>query len=193
MADHPEPDLEELLWTCAAARIVLGPQMNIQAPPNLSYSEFPRLLDAGIDDWGGISPVTIDHVNPEAAWPELELLEQATRSRGLELVPRLTVYPRFLDSEWLDPVIVAHALRVADSAGLAREDDWAPGETGAVPFVVRRNALPVNTQDELGEGEIVRLFAARGEERQRVFAAADALRREVNGDEVTYVVTRNVQ
>src|SRR5581483_10702912 len=85
MATHPEPPLDELLWTCAAARLVLGPAMHVQAPPNLSYDEFPRLLDAGIDDWGGVSPVTIDHVNPEAPWPELERLARATRSRGLEL------------------------------------------------------------------------------------------------------------
>src|SRR5213080_3639348 len=84
MAAHPEPPLDDLLWTAAAARLVLGPQMNVQAPPNLSYEEFPRLLDAGINDWGGISPVTIDHVNPEAPWPEIERLEAATRRRGLE-------------------------------------------------------------------------------------------------------------
>ncbi len=89
MADHPEPDLDEHLWTIAAARVLLGPDRHVQAPPNLAYSEFPRLLDAGIDDWGGVSPVTIDHVNPEAPWPELEALGEATRSRGLELAPRL--------------------------------------------------------------------------------------------------------
>src|SRR5438876_9441266 len=72
MASSPEPPLEELLWTCAAARLVLGPAWHIQAPPNLSYEKFPRLLEAGIDDWGGVSPVTLDHVNPEAPWPELE-------------------------------------------------------------------------------------------------------------------------
>jgi FO synthase len=192
MADAPEPALEELLWTIAVARLVLPPEVAVQAPPNLT-DDFARLLDAGIDDWGGVSPVTIDHVNPEAPWPELLLLEQATRSRGLALVPRLTVYPRFLDSEWVDPRVLPHALRASDSLGLAREDEWSPGETGRVPFIVRRDPLPCAPEHELDEDDIVRLFRARGEERQRVFAAADALRREVNGDTVTYVVTRNIQ
>src|SRR5207245_2777670 len=117
MADHPEPSLDELLWTAAAARIVLGPRWNIQAPPNLSYADFPRLLEAGINDWGGVSPVTIDHVNPEAPWPEIERLAAATRAAGLELAPRLPVYPEFLDSEWLDPDVLPHVLRASDSLG----------------------------------------------------------------------------
>src|SRR6266540_5855617 len=154
MADASEPSLDDLLWTIAVARILLGPRTHLQAPPNLSFSEFPRLLDAGIDDWGGVSPVTIDHVNPEAPWPAV--------------------------------------LRASDSLGLAREDGWAPGESIAIPFVPR-DALPVQTRAELGEEEIVRLFRARGQERERIFAAADRLRREVCGDEVSYVVTRNIQ
>jgi FO synthase len=164
----------------------------VQAPPNLT-GEFARLLDAGIDDWGGVSPVTIDHVNPEAPWPELELLRAATESRGLELAPRLTVYPGHVAAEWLDPGVLPRVLRSADALGLAREDAWAAGETGAVPFVVSRDPLPLGPHRELAEDELVRLFRARGLERQRVLAEADALRREVNGDVVTYVVTRNVQ
>ena len=192
MAHAPEPSLEELLWTIAVARLILPAEIAVQAPPNLT-GEFASLLDAGIDDWGGVSPVTIDHVNPEAPWPELERLREATESRGLELVPRLTVYPRFLDSEWLDPHVLPSALRAADALGLAREDAWAPGEPTAVPFLVRRDSIPLETHAELGEDDLVRLFRARGEERRRVLAAADALRREVNGDVVTYVVTRNIQ
>jgi FO synthase len=192
MAGREEPSLDELLWTAAAARLVLGADMNVQCPPNLSYGDFPRLLEAGINDWGGVSPVTIDHVNPEAPWPEIELLTAATRAAGLELAPRLPVYPEYLDSEWLDPGVLPAVLRASDSLGLAREDGWSPGEDRPVPFVPR-DALPIDTADELGEEEIVRLFLARGEERQRVFAAADRLRREVNGDVVTYVVTRNIQ
>jgi FO synthase len=192
MADREEPSLDELLWTAAAARLVLGAEMNVQCPPNLSYDDFPQLLEAGINDWGGVSPVTIDHVNPEAPWPEIELLSAATRAAGLELAPRLPIYPEYLDSEWLDPGVLPVVLRASDSLGLAREDSWSPGEERPVPFVPR-DALPVDTSDELGEEEIVRLFRARGEERQRVFAAADRLRREVNGDVVTYVVTRNIQ
>jgi FO synthase len=192
MASAPEPPLEELLWTIAVARLVLGPEAHIQAPPNLSYDDFPRLLDAGIDDWGGVSPVTIDHVNPEAPWPELERLRVATESRGLELAPRLPVYPEWISAGWLDAHVVPAVLRASDSLGLAREDRWSPGEDVPVPFVPR-DALPVDSRDELGVEELVRLFRARGGERDRVFAAADRLRREVCGDEVTYVVTRNIQ
>jgi len=192
MAGREEPSLDELLWTAAAARLVLGPDMNVQCPPNLSYGDFPRLLEAGINDWGGVSPVTIDHVNPEAPWPEIERLGAATRAAGLELAPRLPVYPEYLDSEWLDPRVLPAVLRLSDSLGLAREDEWSPGDDRALPFVPR-DALPVVTADELGEDEIERLFRARGDERQRVFAAADRLRRELHGDVVTYVVTRNIQ
>jgi FO synthase len=191
MASAPEPSLEELLWTVAAARILLGPSWSIQAPPNLT-EDFARLLDAGINDWGGVSPVTIDHVNPEAPWPDLDRLRAATESRGLELVPRLTVYPQYVSGAWVDPAVMPQVLRAADGMGLAREDEWSPGEDRPVPFVPR-DALPVDTSAELGEEEIVRLFRARGNERERVFAAADRLRREVNGDTVSYVVTRNIQ
>src|SRR2546423_2074470 len=192
MAHAPEPPLEELLWTIAVARIVLGARAHVQAPPNLSYDDFPRLLDAGIDDWGGVSPVTIDHVNPEAPWPEIERLRTATESRGLQLMPRLPVHPEWIDGAWIDPVVMPSVLRASDSLGLAREDGWSPGEDGGVPFVPR-DALPVDTADELGADDLVRLFRARGRERDRVFAAADRLRREVCGDDVTYVVTRNIQ
>ncbi len=193
MADHAEPSLDDHLWTIAAARLLLPSDVSVQAPPNLAFDDFPRLLDAGIDDWGGVSPVTIDHVNPEAPWPERERLAEATRSRGLELAPRLPVYPAFLGGEWLAPKVLTQALRSSDSLQLAREDGWHPGERGDVPFTVSRDPLPLPASDELGEDELVRLFRARGEERQRVFAAADRLRREVCGDEVTYVVTRNIQ
>jgi FO synthase len=195
MADAPEPSLEDHLWTIAAARLLLPADVHVQAPPNLAFAEFPRLLDAGIDDWGGISPVTIDHVNPEAPWPELALLEAATESRGLQLAPRLPVYPRFVSGRWLDARVMPHVLRASDAMGLAREDDWSPGEPGPVParFLAPRDPLPVGSRDELGEVELERLFRARGSERERVLAAADALRREVCGDEVSYVVTRNIQ
>jgi FO synthase len=193
MAAHAEPTLDDHLWTIAAARLLLPDDVAVQAPPNLAYDDFPRLLDAGIDDWGGVSPVTIDHVNPEAPWPERDRLAAATRSRGLELAPRLPVYPRYLSGEWVDPAVLPTALRASDALGLAREDDWHPGQVRSVPFVVRRDALPVDTAEGLGEQEFVRLFRARGDERQRVFAAADRLRREVCGDEVSYVVTRNIQ
>jgi FO synthase len=194
MASHPEPSLDDHLWTIAAARILLGPGWHVQAPPNLAYEDFPRLLDAGIDDWGGVSPVTIDHVNPEAPWPEVERLVEATRSRGLELAPRLPVYPEYVSERWLDARVLPYVLRTSDATGLARDDAWAPGEPGGVPFVVRRDAPPLElTGAELGEDELTRLLEARGVEAARVCAAADALRREVCGDDVSYVVTRNIQ
>src|SRR5262249_44791856 len=96
MAERPALPFDELLWTAAAARLILGPAMNIQAPPNLSFSRFPELLNAGINDWGGVSPVTPDHVNPEARWPALDLLAEATEKAGLELVRRLPIYPEYL-------------------------------------------------------------------------------------------------
>ena len=168
----------------------------MQAPPNLAYDDFPLLLDAGIDDWGGVSPVTIDHVNPEAPWPEIERLREATESRGLALAPRLPLYPEHVADldRWVDPAVAPAVRRASDGLGLAREDRWAPGEPVEVPFLVRRDAIPLELAgEELGRDEIVRLLSARGSERERVFAAADRLRREVCGDEVTYVVTRNIQ
>jgi FO synthase len=209
MADAPEPSVDEHLWTIAAARLLLGPQAHIQAPPNLT-GDFARLLDAGIDDWGGVSPVTIDHVNPEAPWPELERLRAATRSRGFELAARLPVYPDWIDPRWIDRAVLPTVLRSSDALGLAREHAWSPGEPGPIPAELtapasgcatpRRaaprdahGALPLDSRDELGEEEIVRLFATRGEQRARVLEAADRLRGEVCGEEVTYVVTRNIQ
>jgi len=193
MAGHDEPSLDELLWTAAAARVVVGPRWNIQAPPNLSYAGFPRLLDAGINDWGGISPVTIDHVNPEAPWPEVARLQRETEAKGLELAPRLALYPEYVAEleRWTAPSVSRHVRDRADGDGLARGDAWTAGESVSAPFFPR-DALPVDTRDELGEEELVRLFQARGREADRVYAAADRLRREVCGDTVTYVVTRNI-
>ena len=196
MADHPDASFDEQLWTVAAARVLLGPAVHVQAPPNLAYDDFPLLLDAGIDDWGGVSPVTIDHVNPEAPWPEIARLREATESRGLALAPRLPLYPEYVAEldRWVDPAVAPSVRRASDALGLAREDTWAPGEPVQVPFLVRRDAVPLElTNGELDPDEIVRLLSARGSERERVFAAADRLRREVCGDEVTYVVTRNIQ
>ncbi|HEV2196814.1 MAG TPA: 7,8-didemethyl-8-hydroxy-5-deazariboflavin synthase CofG [Candidatus Acidoferrum sp.] len=99
MAQHVEPSLEEMLRTLAMARLILGARMNLQAPPNLSYGDFPRLLDAGINDWGGISPVTRDFINPEAAWPQISKLRAETEARGLVLRERLALYPEFVSRE----------------------------------------------------------------------------------------------
>ena len=207
MHDAPEPSLDDLLWTAAAARVILGPAMHIQCPPNLSYAGFPRLLDAGIDDWGGVSPVTIDHVNPEAPWPDLVLLDRATREQGLELAPRLPLYPDFVAElpRWVDAPLVTAVLRSVDASGFAREGAWSPGEADALqPRTVTdgaaaardpgvREALAKSREGvELTEDDLVALFASRGDDRRAVFAAADALRQEVNGDTVSYVVTRNI-
>src|SRR5256714_1121468 len=205
MAHALEPPLEELLWTAAAARIVLGPEASVQCPPNLSYEVFPRLLDAGIDDWGGISPVTIDHVNPEAPWPEVERLERATQAAGLELAPRLAVYPRYVAERdrWLDPAVASAVLRRADADGLARTERWAAGAGTPVPRLPNGNGrvrdtgvlaalTKVREEVPLDEDDATALLRARGSALRAVLRAADALRREVCGDTVTYVVTRNV-
>jgi FO synthase len=206
MALHPEPSMEELLWTAASARLVLQPEIAVQCPPNLSYAEFPELLDAGINDWGGVSPVTVDHVNPEAPWPELEKLARGTEARGLRLVPRLTIYPSYLaDAErWLDPRLVPHVLNRADGEGLARTDTWSAGTASDPPELVSAPALGNVTRPvaaalakvdeglELAEDDIVALFEARDADLAEVLGRADALRREMCGDDVTYVVTRNI-
>src|SRR5581483_11983038 len=204
MSGHPEPPLEDLLWTAAAARLVLGPHVNLQAPPNLSYGEFPELLDAGINDWGGVSPVTIDHVNPEAPWPEIERLEAATRGRGLELAPRLPIYPEYVAElgRWCEPVVATAVLRQADADGLARREHWAAGAETPFPRISNGAGRAPDTRivetlekaraDEADENDLVVLFGARGSDLHAVLDAADDLRREVNGDEVTYVVTRNI-
>ena len=183
MADAPEPPLEELLWTIAVARLILPPEVALQAPPNLT-EDFARLLDAGIDDWGGVSPVTIDHVNPEAPWPELDLLRAATESRGLELAPRLTVYSGHISSEWIDAGVLPHVLQAADALGLAREDAWSPGETGEIPFVVRRDPLPLDrrpaswarTRSSACSGPAARSASACSRPRTRFGARSTATR-----------------
>ncbi|HEX3334077.1 MAG TPA: 5-amino-6-(D-ribitylamino)uracil--L-tyrosine 4-hydroxyphenyl transferase CofH [Acidimicrobiales bacterium] len=119
---------EDLQWAIAAARLVLPPEIHVQAPPNLS-DELAPLLDAGIDDWGGVSPVTADHVNPERAWPALRVLREATEAAGHVLAPRLTVYPSFaLDPErWLDPALRFPVLDASDAEGLGRDGSWSSG------------------------------------------------------------------
>lgn len=120
MAGHAEPSMEEMLRTIAIARLILGPRMNLQAPPNLSYSDFPRLLDAGINDWGGISPVTKDFINPEAAWPQITKLRTETEVRGFTLRERLALYPEFVMSGgFLSPRVREGARKLADAEGFA--------------------------------------------------------------------------
>lgn len=123
MAQHAEPSLEEMLRTLAIARLILGSHMNLQAPPNLSYEDFPRLLDAGINDWGGISPVTKDFINPEAAWPQISRLRAETEARGMVLRERLALYPEFVTrEEFVSPRVREKMNLLAGADGFAREE-----------------------------------------------------------------------
>ena len=205
MADAPEPDLDELLWTIAAARLILGPDMNIQAPPNLSAGNLAALMAAGINDWGGVSPVTPDHVNPEAPWPEVERLREATMREGRVLVRRLPVYPAWaLDSDrWQDKALGARVRHAMDSEGFGRDDAWSPGNTATPRIQPSSPDLPEDPAiqravdravagERLDEVEIVTLFGARDFDVERICQAADALRQATNGDTVTYVVNRNI-
>ncbi len=122
MASHPDLPLDEMLRTIAIARLILGAHMNVQAPPNLSYGDFPRLLDAGINDWGGISPVTKDFINPEAAWPQIAHLRNETEARGFILRERLALYPEFISREkFLSPRVREKLNHLAGADGFATQ------------------------------------------------------------------------
>ncbi|HEX7911656.1 MAG TPA: 5-amino-6-(D-ribitylamino)uracil--L-tyrosine 4-hydroxyphenyl transferase CofH [Paraburkholderia sp.] len=210
MADAVEPSLDELCWTIAVARIIFGSDMGIQAPPNLSPGVLRTLLEAGINDWGGVSPLTADFVNPEAPWPHLEELTQETLSNGKYLQERLTIYPRYaLDTaRWVDDGLRTSILRKIDTEGFARIDDWVAGgevppPTADLAYLREADRALVSPElDEivrraakggpLGEEDVVRLFQARGEDFAHVCHAADQLRRAQCGDTVSYVVTRNI-
>ncbi len=217
---------EEHLWSIAVARLLLPPDIHLQAPPNLT-EDFSTLLDAGIDDWGGVSPITADHVNPERAWPALDRLREVTERHGHVLAPRLALHP-----EWAETRFVAADLRHAvmdraDAEGLARDSNWCSGGEVAPPRLLaermsvpaRRSIASADTAasrqpariapssaggavgevltgalagQEVGEDEIVKLFAARGAEVVAVAEVADELRRRAVGDVVTFVVNRNI-
>ncbi len=210
MADAEEPSLEDHLWTIAVARLVLPPDVSLQAPPNLSGDEFPRLLDAGIDDFGGVSPVTPDHVNPEAPWPAVALLERACADAGLTLLPRLAVYPQFLaDPErWLADGTRGPSLAASDGLGLARRERWTTGTHPEPPPAWRGGRRPqpaggvspafaralerAESRELLDEDDATALLSARGPEVELLASAADRRRLERAGDRVSYVVCRNV-
>jgi FO synthase len=241
MAAAPEPDEADHLWTIAVARLIFGPAMNLQAPPNLMPDALEAMVMAGINDWGGVSPVTPDHVNPEAPWPALDLLARRTAESGKLLVERLAIYPSYTQdpARWLDPPLRTPVLRAIDGQGFARSDGWISGAGTPPPVhphppiaVAMGPSLSRGTGEGLGSGtikplsrtagegargrsrrageglseiidrayagetlaetDIIRLFAARGDEFDEVCAAADQLRHEVSGDTVTYVVTRNI-
>lgn len=204
MAGAPDASLEELVWTIAAARLIFGAGMSIQAPPNLSPSDHAALLDAGINDWGGVSPLTSDFVNPEAPWPSLEALRASTENGGRHLVQRLTIYPSFArDLErWADPAMQDPIRRKIDGEGFAIEQAWRPGSAIEFPTIVASRA-PVEAgfraivaRGEAGEKldipDIERLFQARGRAFGLVCDAADRVRHRICGDEATYVVNRNI-
>ncbi len=197
---------EDLVWAIAAARLVLPAEVHVQAPPNLSDDLAP-LLDAGIDDWGGVSPVTADHVNPERAWPALDVLRAATEAAGHTLAPRMTIYPTFaLDpSRWLDEAMRFGVLDASDAEGLARDANWCSGGEVAPPALLDGPAprpvgggavaevlAGVALGQEVGLAEIVTLFGARGPEVRQVADVADDLRRRIAGDAVTFVHNRNI-
>ncbi|MEZ5493937.1 MAG: 5-amino-6-(D-ribitylamino)uracil--L-tyrosine 4-hydroxyphenyl transferase CofH [Pseudomonadales bacterium] len=215
MAQAPEPDLEDLLWTIAVARIIFGSEMAIQAPPNLSPGVLEQLVNAGINDWGGVSPLTPDFVNPEAPWPHLQDLAAATANTGKYLQERLTVYPAFVRQldMWTDKVFHTPLLQQTDGDGFPCIDSWQTGSGETPPQEMltqihesvhnpeRARTASQDVHDilaaiqqgkTLSEAEIVRLFRARGDDVGAICHAADALRKKLNGDTVTYVVNRNI-
>jgi len=202
---RPCPE-DEYLWSVAVARIILPADVHLQAPPNLSDDLAP-LLAAGIDDWGGVSPLTVDHVNPERPWPDLDRLRAATEAAGFVLAPRLTVHPEWaLDPDrWLDPAVRTAVLTASDSEGLARDTEWSPGRDDLVPPTVIASSpvapisgavaevlAGVRAGERPGLEEIVTLLGARGPEVGAVAALADEMRRRIAGDEVTFVRNRNI-
>jgi FO synthase len=212
MHRHPPCPDDEFHWTIAVARLVLPPEIHVQAPPNLSDDLAP-LLDSGIDDWGGVSPVTADHVNPERRWPTLERLRQATEASGSTLAPRLTLYPEFaLDpGSWLAEPLRFPVLDASDAEGLGRDHPWCSGGEIPPPRLLEARPSEARPSDSpSGErsaalrpavvpmpssgsavGEVLD-GVARGQEVRAVAELADQLRREAVGDDVTYVVNRNI-
>jgi FO synthase len=247
MRATPDADLQELAATIAVTRLVLGPRMRVQAPPNLVDSEYALMLRAGIDDWGGVSPLTPDHVNPERPWPQIDDLAARTAESGFTLRERLTIYPEYVrrGEPWLDPRLGAHVAALADAEGLAREDvlpeglpwqepdgGWADqgrtdlhveiDSTGRTSdrrddfaevygdWEALRDRLPAGAPERLdadvsaalrsaerdpgglSDDDALALLQADGDGLEALARLADDLRRDAAGDEVTYVVTRNI-
>ena len=128
MRNTPDAELADLAATIAVTRLVLGPEARVQAPPNLVGHEHQLMIDAGIDDWGGVSPLTPDHVNPERPWPHLDELAEITAAAGFTLRERLTIYPPYIREPWLDPHVAGHVAALVDPAtGLANESALPQG------------------------------------------------------------------
>ena len=208
MADAPEPTLDEQLWTIAVARLLFGASMSIQAPPNLRPQALERLANSGINDWGGLSPVTPDHVNPEAPWPELQALAGATAASGRELVERLAITPSYArdPARWVDSSLQPRVRRMTDAVGLARTDGWYAGVAAGIPaeavawFDSRAEATgpvaralgSVASGEPLSERELCALLTARGTDYSAVLSAADELRHRSVGETASYVVNCNI-
>ena len=202
MASTPPASDEEFYWTIAAARLVLPDEVHLQAPPNLSDRPV-ELVRYGIDDLGGISPVTVDHVNPERAWPAIDTLESALEDVGLSLAARMTVYPEYArpESSYLDEAVRPYVLAQADASWLARRDVWVSGgdapppspprsrrRSSEVDAILRRYAPGY----DFDARELVTLFEARGGDFNAVVELADHTRRELVGEDVSFVVNRNI-
>jgi len=218
MATFPEPSLDELLWTISIARIIFGPSMNIQAPPNLSPDELSQLVNAGINDWGGISPLTPDHVNPEAPWPHLDKLKSETQNAGKILVERLGIYPPYILSDlvsrpeakspWMKSHIAKKVFSDVAGDGLARTDQWYAGTSIHPPQEdlkhiraishrfpsARLNSILKRAANggSLSKQEIVYLLKGRGNEFTHICQTADALRKQTIGNHVSYVINHNI-
>src|SRR5579875_1277456 len=213
-AAPPCPE-EDHLRAVALARLVLPPEVHVQAPPNLA-ADLSGLLAAGIDDWGGVSPLTPDHVNPERPWPTHRVLEEATEAAGFVLAPRLAIHPRYAadPGRWLDPAMRFPVLDRSDAEGLARDHAWCSGGEVEPPDLLPQEP-PVGAQprprltppgggpvaevlegvlagQRAGEDELMTLFAARGREVRAVAEVADELRARAVGGAVTFVANRNI-
>ena len=222
MAQHAEPSVRDMELTIAVARLILPPEITIQAPPNLTPDEYGAYLHAGIGDWGGVSPVTPDHVNPERPWPRIDELRAVTEGNGFVLAERIAIYPRFCATPdalatWVDKGLRGGVLDGIDGEGFRRPDDagWYSGAPVDPPARARRSVeaaaagawrvpgrvvrRPVTdilerASDgvEISEDEIALLFSTTGAETEHLYAVADDLRRRAVGDNVTYVVNRNI-
>lgn len=212
MANHPPCDPEEFLKTIAIARLILPEDIHLQAPPNL-FEDVLALTEAGIDDLGGISPLTIDYVNPEKAWPNVESLKKILKTKGLMLLARLAVYPEFIynkDSDFIAENLRSKVLKMSDSLGLKRQDNWSPGsnfepksplkinllknqnETDELKSDIKSILNKSENNEELSEKDIIRLFKARDSEINLICEYADQLRQQIVGPVVTYVFNRNI-
>ena len=211
MANTPELPLAEHQWTIAVARLIFGSRMSLQAPPNLRPGQLAALIGAGVNDWGGVSPVTPDHVNPEAPWPHLVTLAAETEAANRELVERLALAPAHAQeaSRWVDAALVPRVLRLTDARGLPRTETWFAGSAMAIPqtsaaMLTRGSVRGASSRtvghiikracagERIDEESIVSLFTADTADVRAIVNAADRVRAELAGETVTYVVNRNI-